>query len=182
MIVTLALVIALAAPHLGVSQERAPEPHHRRLSDEVGLAMMNVELDFMAREFAMRRKELAKEQSFLKDAAEFERLAQDLATYRYAPSSVSWASTAVKERALQLGEKVDLMIRFLTDDQRYEVSTRFENEGLDVKLSALAALTDRIEFRLEAMVASDVVDVSGFQQLVQDLVIVKGLCAELRAD
>ena len=115
---------------------------------------------------------------FLDDSNEFLRRVREISFYQYAPPE-KWATEAVEKQARELETRVDNIIRFLLGERRTRVTTQLRDRSFNTKLAALSALSERIEFRIEEFVSSDVVDVSKFQQLIGALVIAKSLCWEL---
>ena len=139
-----------------------------------------IETRFLEREEALRRKERAKEDRFLQDSRDFYNRAWSLSHYRYADMSQRWARRAVDEEARELEKRLDGMIRFLLDGRRFRASTTFTDEPLHRKVAALSILANRILAKLDGFLSEDVVDVATFEELVQELIVAKGLCSELR--
>ena len=180
MIVGLVLLFVLMLSSVAEAQQPAPsrgEPLYS-ISDVVDRTMVGLEIEFLSRELVMRRKELAREASFLDDSKQFHRMVREIAVYRYAPPE-KWAIEAVEQQAGKLEEKVDHMIRFLLGERRSRVSTQLKDRGFATKVAALVFLSERIEYRIDETVTEDVVDVATFQRLIEDLVIAKSLSWEL---
>ena len=176
MIVGLVLLFVLMLSSVAEAQQPAPsrgEPLYS-ISDVVDRTMVGLEIEFLSRELAMRRKELAREASFLDDSKQFQRMVREIAVYRYAPPE-NWAIEEVERQAGKLEEKVDGMIRFLLGERRSRLSTQLKDRGFATKVAALVAVSERIEYRIDEFVAEDVVDVAMFQRLIEDLVIAKSL-------
>ncbi len=175
MIGRLTIVLVLVFPCVAAAQ-RQP------LSDIIRLTIRGVEERFLALDEARRLKKLAEEDGFQDASREFGRLARDIALYRYAPPSAGWAREAVELGAQELEGAVESMIRFLAGDRKLRSSTRFKDESFTMQLAALSAVSTRIESQLGELAASQTVGVSTLEQLIQDLVTVKDLCAGLRKD
>ncbi len=127
---------------------------------------------------AMGRKEMAKRQAFLDDSTEFLQTVREISLCRFAPPE-EWAYEAIEKQADEIDKKADKMIQFLLGERVSHLDTDVKDRSFRTKLSALSSLSARIEFRLAELESSDVVDVSMFQQLIEDLVIVRSLSREL---
>jgi len=132
-------------------------------------------------EARLRRKVESELNRFRQDVGAYLRLATDIPYYRSAPLSERWASGGLARESKQLGNRVDGLLHFLTDDDydTPQATRALTDSTTQEKLAILERRTFQISPKLISL-TGDILDARVFLDVIQELLDLKVLTAALQ--
>ena len=132
-------------------------------------------------EALLRRKAESEMNRFRQDVDAYLRSATDISYYRFAPVSERWAAESLARESEPLGDRVDGLLRFLTDDDHFtpQATRELTDSTTQEKLAILRRRTFQIRPKLIAL-TGDILDARVFLDVIQELLDIKVLTAALQ--
>ena len=119
---------------------------------------------------------------FNRDIVEFMRAARDVSYYRFAPLSERWALENLSQELDRMEGRIDRLLRFMTDGDSADSELTVEL-GQYTKAQALEILNHRaadIGPKLTSLVGGDVLDISLYMEVIDELFELKALTQALQ--